>query len=85
MKDAVRYALVFLAIWSIAAQAQPSGVVDCQALYHHGKLAEAQSCFGNLLRSTDPFARAEGYLGLGAFRRSETKSSVLPTALSRAQ
>ena len=50
--------------WMTQAQ---SGVEKCQALRHHGKLNEAQTCFTSLLHATDPYLRAEAYFGLGEF------------------
>ena len=63
----MKNAFALLAMCAMAVQAQPVSVGACQALYHHGKLAEARSCFGNLARSPDPFVQAEGFLGLGRF------------------
>jgi tetratricopeptide (TPR) repeat protein len=40
---------------------------SCRELRHHGKRAEAQSCFTNLLNDHDPLARAQGLWGLGRF------------------
>ncbi len=39
----------------------------CEALRHHGKLAEADTCFTALTRNADPFSRAEGFFGLQQF------------------
>ncbi len=39
-------------------------VPECQALRHHGKLAEARQCFTYLLQSNDAYPRAEGLWGL---------------------
>ena len=38
--------------------------VDCWKLRDHGRSTEAQSCFEGLTRSSDAYARAEGFWGL---------------------
>ncbi len=55
---------LLLLLWCalpLAAQKLP----DCLDLRHHGKKNEARRCFTGLLRSADPYARAEAYWGLG--------------------
>lgn len=37
---------------------------NCKAFRHHGQSKEARACFTALLRSSDHFARAEGFWGL---------------------
>jgi len=39
----------------------------CQTEQHHGQMQAANSCYTALVRSNDPFARAQGYFGLGEF------------------
>jgi tetratricopeptide (TPR) repeat protein len=55
------YALLFAAILSAA----PSD--NCKVLRRHGQMNDARTCFTGLLRSSDPFARAEGAWGLDRF------------------
>jgi len=40
---------------------------NCKALRRHGRMNEARTCFSNLLRSPDSFAKAEGLWGLDRF------------------
>jgi cellulose synthase operon protein C len=37
---------------------------ECRGLRHHGKLAEAQTCFTRLSASSNPYLRAEGLWGI---------------------
>ena len=37
---------------------------ECRGLRHHGKLAEAQACYGRLSTSSNPYLRAEGLWGI---------------------
>jgi len=46
---------------------------ECKALRHHGKLAEAKSCFTLLVDSHDPFNQAEGFLGLGRYSEANER------------
>lgn len=65
----MKYARVCLGaalVCSIAA-ASPD---DCRALRHHGKLGEAQVCFGALTRASSAFDRAEGNWGLGRYEEA---------------
>ncbi|MEZ5352219.1 MAG: tetratricopeptide repeat protein [Bryobacteraceae bacterium] len=48
-----------------AAAATPA---ECRSMEHRGKQAEATACFGQLARSSDAFARAEGLYGLRQYR-----------------
>ncbi len=64
MKKVFLFALV-LAAW--AANGAGATVSECRALRHHGKLNQAQACFGALLREPDPFVRAEGYWGVDRY------------------
>lgn len=55
----IRLTVFFLAVSAFGLPGD-----DCRLLQHHGKLKEAAACFTALTRSSDSFARAEGYLGL---------------------
>ena len=37
---------------------------ECRTLRHHGKLAEAQTCYAKLAISANPYLRAEGLWGI---------------------
>jgi cellulose synthase operon protein C len=37
---------------------------ECRSLRHHGKLAEAQTCYAKLAASSNPYLRAEGLWGI---------------------
>jgi tetratricopeptide (TPR) repeat protein len=39
----------------------------CREQYRHGEIRAADACYMGLLRSSDPYARAEAYFGLGQF------------------
>ena len=43
---------------------------DCRGLRHHGKLAEAQTCFGRLAISSNPYLRAEGLWGIEKYQEA---------------
>ena len=59
---AVRSLAVFCG--AIALPLFPQALHDCRELRHHGKLAEARSCFTRLASSSDAYLRAEGLWGL---------------------
>jgi tetratricopeptide (TPR) repeat protein len=46
---------------------------NCKTLRRHGKLTEARACFTGLLRSGDPFARAEGLWGVDRLEDANTE------------
>jgi len=43
---------------------------DCRSLRHHGKLDEAQTCFGRLAASSNPYLRAEGLWGVERYQEA---------------
>jgi len=47
-----------------------AGPQDCAALRHHGKLAEAKTCYTQLLDSSDTLLRAEAFWGLERYQES---------------
>jgi tetratricopeptide (TPR) repeat protein len=47
-----------------ATTAHAAAPADCWTLRKHGHGAEAQTCFGGLIRSSDAYTRAEGFWGL---------------------
>ncbi len=58
-------AAALLAAAVSACAATPS---DCFQLRRHGRLEEAGKCYAALLRSPNPYLRAEGYWGLEQYR-----------------
>jgi tetratricopeptide (TPR) repeat protein len=50
---------------TIPLAAQTSAALEeCRGLKHHGKLAEAQTCYAKLAESSNPYLRAEGLWGI---------------------
>ncbi len=47
--------------------------ITCDNLRYHGKLAQAKACYQSLLNEGDPFARAQGYVGLGQFQEANNE------------
>lgn len=43
---------------------------DCHEHYRRGRLAAAERCFAELIRSGDPYYRAEGHWGLGEYQEA---------------
>jgi tetratricopeptide (TPR) repeat protein len=43
---------------------------ECRGLRHHGKLAEAESCYGRLATSSNPYLRAEGLWGIEKYQEA---------------
>jgi tetratricopeptide (TPR) repeat protein len=55
----------------LAAQTPALQTLDeCRGLRHHGKLAEAQTCFGRLTASSNPYLRAEGLWGIERYQEA---------------
>src|SRR5580704_15910171 len=55
----------------LAAQTPAFQALDeCRALRHHGKLAEAQTCYAKLAAGTNPYLRAEGLWGIERFQEA---------------
>ncbi len=52
----------------LAASAQ--GVEQCQALRHHGQLAQARACYARLVASSDPYLHAEGLWGTEQYKEA---------------
>jgi hypothetical protein len=63
----VKFAALFLAGLSFAAQAQTLEPARCVALRHHGD-PDARNCYQNLTRSRDPGVQAEGYWGIRDYK-----------------
>ena len=56
--------LAFIAALPLAAQT----LDECQGLRHHGKLAEAQTCYTKLSASSNLYLRAEGLWGIERYQ-----------------
>jgi tetratricopeptide (TPR) repeat protein len=46
---------------------------DCRDLRKHGHPGEAESCYQSLAQAADPYARAEGYWGLGMYQEANNQ------------
>jgi tetratricopeptide (TPR) repeat protein len=46
---------------------------ECRGLRHHGKLAEAQTCYAKLAESSNPYLRAEGLWGIERYEDANTQ------------
>lgn len=49
---------------------------ECQSLRRHGRNAEATGCFESLVRSGDPYLRAEGYWGLEQYEQANEQFRI---------
>ena len=49
---------------------------ECQSLRKHGRGAEATGCFESLVRSGDPYLRAEGYWGLEQYEQANEQFRI---------
>ncbi len=56
----------FLFVFPLAAQ----NLQECQSLRHHGKLADAQTCYTKLAASANPYLRAEGLWGIERYQEA---------------
>ena len=50
---------------------------ECRELRHHGKLADAQTCFGRLAVSSNPYLRAEGLWGIERYKEASDQFDAL--------
>jgi cellulose synthase operon protein C len=48
----------------------PQALEECRSLRHHGKLAEAQTCYAKLAASSNPYLRAEGLWGIERYQEA---------------
>jgi tetratricopeptide (TPR) repeat protein len=55
---------------SIALPLAAQTLEDCRGLRHHGKLTEAQTCFGKLAAGSNPYLRAEGLWGIEKYQEA---------------
>jgi len=60
--------------FAVLALAQPFAgagpAAECLTARHHGREAEAARCFARLTAAADPWARAEGFWGLGRYQEA---------------
>ncbi len=52
----------------LAAPLAAQTLDECRTLRHHGKLAEAQTCYAKLSASSNPYLRAEGLWGIERYQ-----------------
>lgn len=73
----MKIAVLFLA-GGLACCCAAASTDECRALRHHGKMTEAQACFGALTQAASAFERAEGNWGLGRYEEAnaEFRSAV---------
>jgi tetratricopeptide (TPR) repeat protein len=62
-----------------ASAGPPATPNDCDTLRKHGHRPEAQSCHESLVRSNDPYLRAEGYWGLEQFQQANEEFRIATT------
>ena len=62
--SAVRTALGALVVGVMTLPVMAQSLEECRGLRHHGKLAEAQTCFGRLAENSNLYLRAEGLWGI---------------------
>jgi tetratricopeptide (TPR) repeat protein len=61
-----------LIVLPLAAET-PAALEECQSLRHHGKLAEAQTCYTKLASSPNTYLRAEGLWGIERYEDANTQ------------
>jgi Flp pilus assembly protein TadD len=65
-------------VCGLTATALPAQTLDqCRGLQHHGKLTEAQACFGRLAAGSNPYLRAEGLWGLERYQDANEQFKAL--------
>src|SRR5260370_33689364 len=64
-----------LAATTLSAQTQT--LEQCRSLRHHGKLLEAQTCFGRLAAGSNPYQRAEGLWALERYQEANEQFKAL--------
>ena len=63
---------------SLAAGALSAQTLDqCRSLNHHGRLAEAQSCFSRLAGGSNPYFRAEGLWAIERYQEANEQFKAL--------
>ncbi len=72
MSGASRTAGLLLAVL-LAIPLAAQTLDECRGLRHHGKLAEAQTCYAKLAESSNPYLRAEGLWGIERYEDANTQ------------
>src|ERR1700724_837841 len=73
----IRFSL-FAIVCGLTASALPAQTLDqCRGLQHHGKLTEAQACFGRLAAGSNPYLRAEGLWALERYQDANEQFKAL--------
>jgi cellulose synthase operon protein C len=67
---------LFLSVLLCTAALGAQSLDDCRNLRHHGKLAEASSCFSRLAAGTNPYLRAEGLWGLEKYKEANEEFKI---------
>jgi len=71
-------ATIALPAQTLPAKTLPAQTLDqCRSFRHHGKLPEAQSCFGKLAAGSNPYARAEGLWALEQYQEANDQFKAL--------
>jgi tetratricopeptide (TPR) repeat protein len=68
-----RSACATLALGLLALPLAAQTLDECRALRHHGKLVEAQTCYGKLAQSSNPYLRAEGLWGTEHYQEANNE------------
>jgi len=73
----IRFSL-FAIVCGITATSLPAQTLEqCRGLQHHGKLTEAQACFGRLAAGSNPYLRAEGLWALERYQDANDQFKAL--------
>ena len=73
----IRFSL-FAIVCGLTASALSAQTLDqCRGLQHHGKLTEAQACFGRLAAGSNPYLRAEGLWALERYQDANEQFKAL--------
>jgi Flp pilus assembly protein TadD len=73
----IRFGLLTI-VCGLTATALPAQSLDqCRGLQHHGKLTEAQACFGRLAAGSNPYLRAEGLWALERYQDANEQFKAL--------
>ncbi len=72
----MKLALSAALLLACATAAQAAAPADCWSLRKHGHRSEAQACFEGLARSSDAYARGEGYWGLEQWEQANEQFRV---------
>ena len=68
----------FVTLCGLMTAALPAQSLDqCRSLKHHGKLAEAQTCFARLAAGSNAYARAEGLWALERYQDANEEFKAL--------